>query len=418
MGFASKELADLAAKRLLRRMRVVSRVRGARVTIDGREHISFASNDYLGLSQNPAPRQAICDALESDGFFGAGASRLISGTTDRHVALEKALASFKEAQSALLFSSGYAANLGVVTSLADADTFIAADERNHASLIDACKLSRAQVHVYEHCDHAAASRALCNARGFRRRLLITDGVFSMDGDIAPLKELADAAKRNDAVFIVDDAHGTGVLGEHGRGSPEALGVEKNVDILVGTLSKALGCVGGFVCGAEETITLIANRARTLFYTTALPPAFCAAAITALGLVRESGELRTRLRSNVALLRGHVAHRAPVSARESQDERGRAVGDGNRRDGAGEDVTRPKKGEEQASSSPIVPVVVGDERRALEVAEGLMADGIFAPAIRPPTVPVGACRIRVSVSALHTAEDIHALVSSFRRQGVI
>jgi 8-amino-7-oxononanoate synthase len=420
MEFAAQELADLAQKQLMRRMRVVSSARGTRVTIEGKEYLSFASNDYLGLAQQPALREAVCRALEQDGLFGAGASRLISGTTARHVALEEAIRDFKGCEAALVFASGYAANLGVITSLADSSSFIAADALNHASLVDACRLSRATVHVYQHCDYKEASRALSQARGFKRKLFVTDSVFSMDGDIAPLPDAVDCARRNNAVLVIDDAHGTGVLGENGRGAAEYFDVEKDVKVLIGTLSKALGCIGGFVCSDAETVQLIANRSRTFMYTTALPPSFCAAAEKSLQLVRHGGELRRRLRANVRRLRAAIADRLPKT--EARAETENHAEDGVKTDSVStsscHDGKPRSRGTHDMPVSPIVPVVVGDEKRVLEVFEGLQADGIFVPAIRPPTVPVGTCRLRISVSALHTEADIEALLASLGRQGVV
>lgn len=420
MEFVSQELAELAKKRLVRKMRTISAARGTRVTIEGKEYISFASNDYLGLAQHPALRKAVCAALEQDGFFGAGASRLISGTHARHVALEEAIRDFKRSEAALVFASGYAANLGVITSLADSNSFIAADALNHASLVDACRLSRATVHVYKHCDYVEASRALNLARGFKRKFLVTDSVFSMDGDVAPLPVAVDCARRNNAVLIVDDAHGTGVLGDNGRGAAEHFGVEGKVNVLIGTLSKALGCIGGFVCSDTETVKLIVNRARTFMYTTALPPSFCAAAMEAVRLVREAGPLRARLWDNVRFLRAAVAHRLPKSGeREGAGEQPAEKENVDRGTFSSSNENGTGTGKQTSSIlSPIVPVIVGDEERVLEVFEGLLSDGVFVPAIRPPTVPVGTCRLRISVSALHTKADLETLLASLRRQGII
>jgi 8-amino-7-oxononanoate synthase len=323
---------------------------------DGRTVVSFAGNDYLGLGVHPAVVAAARRALERWGS-GAGAARLLTGSRPVHGELEAALADWKHAERALLFPTGFMANLGVLTALGGAGVLLLSDERNHASVIDGCRLARAEVAVYPHRDLGAVARLLGRAP---RALLVTDAVFSMDGDAAPLEALAWLCRRHEALLVVDEAHS--VLGpEHDLGGAEVL--------RVGTLSKTLGAAGGFVAGPGPLIDLLCNRARSFVFTTAPPPADAAAALAALGILRsaEGRALRERLR-------GHVERLAP------------------------------------GHPSPVLPLLLGDERAALAAAEALLAAGLLVPAIRPPTVPPGSSRLRVSLSAAHTSAQVDALAA--------
>ncbi len=340
---------------LLRRARVVGRVRGPFVTVEGRELLSFASNDYLGLAQDRRLAEAARRAADEYGW-GAGASRALSGTTRWHAALEEAIAEFKRAPAALLFPSGFTANLGLVATIAGRDALILSDELNHASLIDACRLSRARVRVYPHRDVAACGRLLAEAAPVR--FILTDTVFSMDGDLAPL----DALRGLGADLVVDDVHGLGVFGPEGRGCLD-------VPIQTGNLSKAAGGAGGFAVGPPELIELLRSRARAYLFTTAPPPAACAAGIEALRLIRAADDRRERVRENMRLL---------------------------------------------GSESPIKSIVLGANERAVEASDRLWELGFFVPAIRPPSVPPGTARLRVTVTALHERDHLEALLEALEK----
>lgn len=349
-------LAALRRDRLVRTPPVIERVRGPYVTIGGRELIGFASNDYLGIGRDPRLVEAALRAARDFGW-GAGSSRALSGTTRWHAALEEAVAEFKQAESALTFSSGYAANVGLIASIADRDTLILSDELNHASLIDACRLSRARVKVYPHRDVAAVARLL-SEEDAARKIILTDSVFSMDGDRAPLEELS----RLGADLVVDDVHGLGVFGPEGRGT---LGVP----VQTGNFSKAAGGVGGFVVGPADLIEWIRSRARTFLFTTAPPPAACAAALEALRLIRSADEARRRLKDNMRRL---------------------------------------------GSETPIRTVILGSNEAALGAAERLRELGFFVPAIRPPSVPPGTARLRITVTAMHEPDHVDALLDALRK----
>jgi 8-amino-7-oxononanoate synthase len=374
-----EELRALADAGLLRTLRHIEPVGGPRVRLDGRELVLFCANDYLGLADDPRIAEAAVRAIRESGW-GSGASRLISGGRPAHSAFEAGLAAFKGAQAALLLPSGWQANLAAVCATAGPDDCVFLDKLDHASLIDAAKLSGARVRVYPHNDLVRLAELLADAGRFRRRVIVTDSVFSMDGDAAPLDALVELAERHSARLIVDDAHGTGVLGDHGRGAAEHFGVEGRIDLTVGTLSKALGGLGGFVCGSREWIDLVVNRGRAFLFTTAVPAAQAAAGSAALEIVRTEPQRRLRLHDNAARLRAALADLAPPPAHTP-------------------------------AGSPIVPVILGGPDRALAAAEFLRDRGFLVPAIRPPTVPAGTARLRISVSAVHTAEQIDALAAA-------
>jgi 8-amino-7-oxononanoate synthase len=372
------DLAGLAREGLARRRRTVAASGpGHRVTVDGRPCVSFCSNDYLGLAGDSRVTAALRDGAERWGC-GAGAAHLVTGHTAAHHELETALAAFTGRPRALLFSTGYMANLGVVTALAGRDDFIAEDRLNHASLIDASRLAGARIRRYRHADPAAAAARLAAGRA-RRRLLVTDGIFSMDGDAAPLTALADVAASNDATLVVDDAHGLGVTGPGGRGSVAAAGLTTAaVPVLVGTLGKAFGTFGAFVAGSEALVETLIHRARTYIYTTAPPPAVAAATLTALETASADEWRRERLVTLVARFRR--------GAREA----GLRLAD---------------------SDSPIQPVLVGDSAAAVAASEALMTRGYWVTAIRPPTVPAGTARLRVTLSATHEDADLAGLLAA-------
>jgi 8-amino-7-oxononanoate synthase len=369
--------AELDALAQADRRRVCPEIDGlsrAHPRVAGRPVTAFCSNDYLGLAAHPALAEAAAAAARQEGS-GASASRLVSGDLPSHRALEEALAAFVGAPSALLFPSGYQTNIGVLTALAGAEDLIVSDALNHASIIDGCRLSRARVAVYPHADAVAAERLLQTSGPCRRRFLVTESIFSMDGDAAPLARLAEVAARADAILVVDEAHAVGVVGPGGRGLCAAAGVVP--DVLVGTLGKAFGASGGFVAGVPSLRDILVNRARSFIYTTALAPPAAAAALAALRIIAapEGDGLR-----------------AAVGARRDQ-----LAGDLRR---AGLITATPL--------GAILPVVLGSDARALATAAALAAQGFFIPAIRPPTVPAGTARLRVTVSAAHAAADLSAL----------
>lgn len=357
--YLEERLGGLRRDRLLRRMRLIEKVEGPWVTIEGRRVLCFCSNDYLGLSQS---------LQEPVSAAGTGGSRLLCGTLPEHVELEARMAAFKRAPAALMFNSAYLANIGLISSIADAETVILSDELNHASLIDAIRLSRARTVVYPHRDVEAVRKELRSAPG--RRLIVTESLFSMDGDVAPLEDLQRLAREFDAALVVDDTHATGLLGEGGRGSPLA-------DAQVCNLAKSGGLLGGFVLGSRALIDLLTTAARTLVYTTSMPAGVCRAAIRAIDAIESADAARERLRANI------------------------------RRFAAG----LRKRGLASAETGPIFPIVLGKTEAALAAGERLWGRGFFLPAIRPPTVPEGTARLRVSLTALHEPEHVDALLEA-------
>ena len=365
-----------------RRLRPLDGGIGPRVVIDGRSVIQLCSNDYLGLAAHPAVTRAAAEAALQYGA-GAGSARLIVGTSAPHAALERDIAELKGTEAAVVLSSGYHANTGVLPILAEAEAVIFSDELNHASLIDGCRLSRAAVRVYRHADADHLDRLLQDADGFRHRLIVTETVFGMDGDLAPLADLVAVAKRHDAWIVVDEAHATGVFGRNGGGLVYQLGLTEAVDVQIGTLSKALGSLGGYVAGSAALIDWVVNAARTFIYTTALPPAAVAAARAAIALLTAEPERRDRLWAHATWLREHLTR---IGFRLGP------------------------------SRSPILPVLVGDAEAAVRLGDALLAHGVLAPAIRPPTVPDGTARLRVTPMATHTADDLAGAVDAFAAAG--
>ena len=343
------------------------------VVRDGRDLINFASNDYLGLANDPRVVEAACSAVRIHGW-GAGASPLVSGWREPHEALTTALAEFERVEAVALFSSGYAANLGAIGALVGPGDVVYLDRLDHACIVDGARLSRAKLRVYPHRDVNRLEAILERDRSqFRRSLIATDGVFSMDGDLAPLVELADLANRFGAMFLVDEAHGTGVYGAEGRGAAESLGVAGRVDVKVGTLSKALGSIGGFVAGSRRLVDWLINRARPLVYSTAMPPAAAAGALKALEILR----LEPKRREHLARLAQQL--RAGLS--------------------------------DLGIGGPIVPLIVGEADAAIAMSARLLDRGLLVPAIRPPTVPEGTARLRISITASHSPDQIEYLIAS-------
>ena len=375
-----QRLAELRELGLHRRLRMISGPQGPRVVLDGRPVLLLCSNNYLGLADHPRVRQAAADAAMRWGV-GAGASRLVSGSMTVHRRLEEALADFKGTQSALLFGSGYLANTGVIAALAGEGSAVFSDALNHASIVDGCRLARAETFVYRHADTEHLEWGLTRASG-APALIVTDGVFSMDGDVAPLEEICELAARHGARVMVDEAHATGAIGPGGRGSVAEAGLEDEVDVIVGTLGKGLGSYGAYVCCDETMAAFLVNTARTLIFSTALPPPAAAGALAALELVREQPRRVERLQANGRLLR------------EELEAQGFDTG---------------------PSSTQIVPLVVGDPSTAVRMCEAALARGVFAQAIRPPTVPDGTSRLRLAVMASHAKQELrsaaHVLASA-------
>lgn len=373
--------ADLASIRAAGRWRELRRIEGpvdTWVTIDGMRVLALCSNNYLGLANHPGLASAAARAAETYGV-GAGASRLISGSLAIHRDLETRLARFKHTESAVLFPTGYHANVGAITALVGRGDAVFSDQLNHASIIDGCRLSGAEVHVYPHADTGALDALLAARSTARRRLVVTDSVFSMDGDHAPLREICRVAAAHDAMVMVDEAHATGVEGPTGAGLVEALGLGDVVTVQMGTLGKALGTAGAFVAGSSALIALLVNRARSFIYTTALPPPVVAAVDAALDVVEREPERRARLATIAATLRARLA----------------ALGF-----------------EIPPGAGPIIPVITGSSERALAWSRGLLERGVFVQAIRPPTVPDGTARLRVTLMATHTDEDLAHAVAAF------
>jgi 8-amino-7-oxononanoate synthase len=370
------ELADLQTRGLKRQRRLLESPQGTRVKVDGRDYIAFCSNDYLGLAAHPELIEAAREGAVRYGV-GAGASHLILGHATAHHELERRLAAFVGLPRALLFATGYMANLGVVTALAGRGDAVFADRLNHASLNDAALLSRAEFRRYPHLDLAALERLLAGSRA-RRKLVVTDAVFSMDGDIAAVPELVSLAERHDAWLLLDDAHGFGVLGPGGRGVLAHFGAGSPRVIYMATLGKAAGVFGAFVAGEPEVLEALVQGARAYIYTTAAPPMLSAALLKSLDLIRDDEWRRRHLRELIARLRERL---------------------------------RPARWRLAPSSTAIQPLVIGEAEEAVTVSERLARDGLLVPAIRPPTVPRGTARLRISLSAAHAVEDVERLAAA-------
>ena len=381
LAWLAEELRDWASQGLLRRRRSVRPLADGWCEVDGRRVLNFASNDYLNLAGDPRVIAAAAEALSTWGV-GSRASALVCGRTAWHERLEQRLAEFEGQPAALLFPTGMAANLGTVAALAGSGDVVFCDRLNHASLVDGCRLSGAKLRVYQHTDLSVLERELDKAADARRKWIVTDGVFSMDGDLAPLPELCDLAERFGASLIVDEAHGTGVFGAHGRGAAEALDVEHRIAVRVGTLSKAAGTLGGFVTGSRNLIDHLWNHARTQIYSTALPAALCAAAVAAIDILAADPARRERL------IRAAASFRVQL----------RGLG-----------VESPA-----GSVGPIVPVGLTDPEAAVRAADHLERQGFLVGAIRPPTVPRGMSRLRIVVTTAHTDDDLTRLAVAVSR----
>ena len=372
------ELDRLNQAGLRRSLRSITTAPTGRILLDKREVILLGSNNYLGLSVHPAVIEAATTAVQTYGT-GASASRLMSGNCHLYNELETKIARAKGTEAAVVFGSGYLANIGTIPVLAGEGDLILSDALNHASIIDGCRLSQATKQIYRHCDIKHLESLLAQSMKFRRKLIVTDGVFSMDGDIAPLPEICTLAERYDATVMVDDAHGFGVLGKTGGGTIEHFGLTNCGIIQMGTLSKAIGGLGGYVAGSTILIDYLINRARSFIFTTGLPPATLAGASAAIDVIRSTPELLQQLSANVLLLKNALL-------------------------GRGFQLL--------PSQTQILPLILGSADVALQFAEVLLTHGVYAPAIRPPTIPEGTSRLRISVIASHTTKDLETAIKGF------
>ena len=373
-----QELQKLQSASLYRTLRSVSSDQGPVMIVDGREVVNFSSNNYLGIANHPDLAAAAKEAIDRYGC-GSGASRLISGNMTPHEELEAKLADFKGTEAALVFNSGFQANTGILSTLAGEGDAIFSDELNHASIIDGCRLSRAKTIVYAHCNLERLEDGLRAATQYRRKLIVTESIFSMDGDEAPLAEIVELAERYGAAVMVDEAHATGLFGATGAGVVAKLGLGDRVLVQMGTLGKALGGFGAYVAGSVAVRELLINRCRSFIFTTSLPPAVMAMAIAAIDVVRREPQRRDALWKNCRrLTTGLRALGFPVE-----------------------------------STSPIVPVIIGDAGRCMRFSERLLERGVFAQGIRPPTVPSGTSRLRMTLMATHTAEQIDRVLETVK-----
>ncbi|MDQ7794457.1 MAG: glycine C-acetyltransferase [bacterium] len=385
LEFLRDELDRLGDEGLLTTIRTISSPQGAHFVVDGRQVLNLCSNNYLGLANHPALIRAAKDAVDRLGV-GPGAVRSIAGTMSLHVELEERLAAFKGAEATVSLQSGFTANLAVIPVLAGEGDLIFSDELNHASIIDGCRLSRARVFRYPHCDPAGLDSALVRESAqapAARRLVITDGVFSMDGDLAPLPDIVAVARRHGAAVMVDDAHGEGVLGDHGRGIVHHFGLTGQVEVEVGTLSKAFGVMGGFIAGPRALIDFIRQRGRPFIFSSALTPADTAAAIAAVDLLDGDDSLVRQLWENTDYFKAGLRR-------------------------LGFDTGR--------SQTPITPVMIGEAGKAQGFSRSLFARGVFAQAIGFPTVPRGMARIRAMISAVHSRQDLDSALEAFQEVG--
>ena len=364
-------------------LRILQSASAAESKFDGKQVINLASNNYLGLTTHPKLREAAIEAVRKFGV-GSGAVRTISGTMSIHMELEGRIAAFKNVEACVVFQSGFAANAGTVSAILTPEDHIVSDELNHASIIDGCRLSRAKIHVFAHKDVAAAEKILCDldsATG--RKLLISDGVFSMDGDIGALPGLADAAEKHGAIMMVDDAHSSGVLGRNGRGTIDHFGLHGRVQIQVGTLSKAIGVLGGYVCGTRDLIDFLYHRARPFLFSTSHPPAVAAACLAAFDVLEQEPERIDALWDNTRYFKKGLT------------EAGFNTG---------------------ISETPITPVIVGEAKTAHELSRELFAEGVLATGIAFPTVAKGKARVRTIVTATHTKAELDQALDIFRKVG--
>jgi len=378
----SEKLDQIKKNGLYRKMRHLQTPQGPHIKIDGKDYLLLSSNSYLGLCNDDRLKQAALDAVKKYGV-GSGGSRLTTGSYEIHKKLEEEIAAFKGTEAALLFNTGYMANVGAISSIADKSWVIFSDRLNHASIIDGCRLSGAEIVAYDHCDASDLARKV---QGYpnRQALIVTDGLFSVDGDIAPLPAIAEIAKKNNILLMVDDAHATGVLGTNGGGTADYFGLNDQIDIQMGTLSKALASEGGFIAGKRSLIDYLVNTARSFIFSTALSPATIAVSLKALDIIRTEPQRRQTLCANTAWFRAELR-------------------------AAGFDVAE--------NEAPIISIVVGEPDLAVTFSNRLMDRNIFVSAIRPPTVPEGTSRLRISIMATHTKDDLELALRCIAQVGL-
>jgi glycine C-acetyltransferase len=383
LSFLHEQIEEWRTEGTYQRLRVLESESAAESRFDGKLVVNLASNNYLGLTTHPKLREAAIEAVRRFGV-GSGAVRTISGTMSLHMELEERIAAFKNVEASVVFQSGFAANAGTVSAILGPEDHIVSDELNHASIIDGCRLSRAKIHVFPHKDVDAAEKILAELAGAAgRKLLISDGVFSMDGDIGPLPGLVEAAEKHGAIMMVDDAHASGVLGRNGRGTIDHFGLHGRVHVQVGTLSKAIGVLGGYVCGSRDLIEFLYHRARPFLFSTSHPPAVAAACLAAFDVLEREPERIARLWENTRYFKQGLA------------SEGFDTG---------------------ISETPITPVIVGEARLAHELSRELFSEGVLATGIGFPTVPKGRARVRTIVTATHTRDELDRALEAFRKAG--
>ena len=388
LSYLTDQMNELKAKGTHFNLRVLEDEQAPECTIDGKHVINIASNNYLGLTTHPKLREAAMDALKKYGV-GSGAVRTVAGTMRIHMQLEEKIAKFKNVEACVVFQSGFAANAGTVSAILGKDDFIISDELNHASIIDGARLSRAKIKVFRHKDAAHAEELLKEIKDQPgHKLLITDGVFSMDGDIGPLPALCDVAEKYGAIMMVDDAHASGVLGQNGRGTIDHFNVHGRVDIQVGTLSKAIGALGGYVCGSKDLIDFLYHRARPFLFSTSHPPSVAATCIAAFDLLEEEPQLMDKLWANTRFFKKELG------------ALGFNIGGQNT----------------PASETPITPIIIGDGKLTMDFSRELFKQGVFAIGIAFPTVPEGKARIRTIMSATHTQDQLTRALEVLKKVG--
>jgi len=374
------EVNGIKKKNLHRKLIEIESSMSPEISIGKKKYIQFASNNYLGMTTKRQVISRSSKILEKYGT-GTGGSRLVTGTSDLHNKLERKIAKFKKTQDAIIFSSGYLANIGVISSIARKGDLIFSDELNHASLIDGARMSKANIIIYKHCDMDHLEDELKKIKSNVRKIIITDSVFSMDGDIAPLDEIVSLSKRYNCISMIDEAHATGVLGKDGSGASEMFGVQKNIDICMGTLSKAVGSVGGYVAGSKIFIDFLKNRARSFIFDTSLPASNLMTSIVAIENIQKSKKLREKLFFNINSITNFL---------------------------------KENNFEYVSSGTPIIPIIFGSEIKTLKISKFLFDNGIYIPAVRPPSVPKGSSRIRITLMSNHTLKHINKLKALLKK----
>ena len=374
------EVNGIKKKNLHRKLIEIESSMSPEISIGKKKYIQFASNNYLGMTTKRQVIRRSSKILEKYGT-GTGGSRLVTGTSDLHNKLERKIAKFKKTQDAIIFSSGYLANIGVISSIARKGDLIFSDELNHASLIDGARMSKANIIIYRHCDMTHLEDELKKIKSNVRKIIITDSVFSMDGDIAPLDEIVSLSKRYNCISMIDEAHATGVLGKDGSGASEMFGVQKNIDICMGTLSKAVGSVGGYVAGSKVFIDFLKNRARSFIFDTSLPASNLMTSIVAIENIQKSKKLREKLFFNINSITNFL---------------------------------KENNFEYVSSGTPIIPIIFGSEIKTLKISKFLFDNGIYIPAVRPPSVPKGSSRIRITLMSNHTLKHINKLKALLKK----